>query len=242
MQKASGVVVSWHREQNIAQIVRRMLDQEFITDVVIWNNDKLRTVIAHDVASFRSHSDPENGCGGELYETEDEETGKRIVLVDSYINVKTLGRFAATALTEQDIIATCDDDYLVNNWQQIAERFEGHNGKTLVAAAARGHVRAWQERRWAHEDAELALLGWGSMFDRRWWPAVRDAYAAQYGKDLCYYGKADRLFSIGLNRGHDVFHEDTDAMGATDRDAIYRQPGHVVRINESHARAFALLS
>lgn len=242
MLKATGVVISWKRPQNIAKIVQRFVEQKWITDVVVWNNSGMP--ISRDFGTYRwtEFNDTKHGVAGDVGTLRDwRDANKTVRVVTSRSNVKILGRFAATQFAEQDVIATCDDDYIVHNWEEIARRFEDNSFQQLVACAVPGHAKAHTNGRWKWGSAELALLGWGSMWDRRWWPPIRDRYIAKYGHDECYYGKADRLFSIGLNQKHDVFAANVTAMGANDSTAIYRQSGHVTRMDEAHERAVALL-
>jgi hypothetical protein len=113
-------------------------------------------------------------------------------------NIINYGRYDAALRASNDIIYTQDDDCIVNNIEEIYNSFISdptcisHSGTDYYESDIPNNI---------YGDAQMALAGWGSIFDRRWIP-VLDKYIEKYGKDYCFYRETDRIFSLLLHKHH----------------------------------------
>ena len=214
--KVSGVVLSYGRTENIPRIVAGMLEQPWMDDVVVWHNSgcSLTPVTEHSI---------------------------RMTVVQSNTNVFTWGRFLACYHCNHHTIATVDDDNLPRNWQAIYDGYQANPEVITASIRTPGHMKMDAKLRWGtcHE----VLLGWGSMFCRHWISAAFSKYIQRYGKDEVFFRKADRLFSMLLNRHHNVIPADFEELpGALDsRVALGTRRDHQKLTMEARHRAFEIL-
>jgi len=216
----SFVMLSWARPRNLPAILSNVFSQPFVDDVVLLHQGI--PAIGPDQLGLPP---------SEL---------KRVLLRNAPENHFMWSRFSACRCAKHDRILTCDDDNLVKNWPAIAEAFAS-NPEVIAAALCDGHYAQDMRCHWG--DAHEVLLGWGAAFDRRWISEAFAPYIAKHGHDALLDRKADRLFSILLNRKHQilpaVFRE---LPGATDADmALYRRADHKDLTREARRRALDLL-
>jgi len=207
--RATAVLLSWRRRHNLPRIVESLNALPFCNEVIMWNN-------APDEADL-------SGL-----------TSCRVLSGDG--NLYTYARFLAAARASYPWIITQDDDYLVNNWEQIwAARMEDR----VVAAVPEWHAPS---RGTAWGDVQELLLGWGSVFRLEHLSAL-DLYVSRYGFDEILHRKADRLFTMLLNRRHVTLPADvTDLWEAGDPNvALASRPDHQRLTMYARERAFELL-
>jgi hypothetical protein len=216
----SVVLISWGRRRNLPAILANVLDRPYVDDVVLIHQGV--PAIGPDMLGL---APPDL---------------RRVLLRNQAENHFTWSRFAACRCCKHDRILTCDDDTLVQNWDEIAESFT-NQPEAITAALSDGHFV--QDYRCHWKTAHEVLLGWGSAFDRRWIGPTFEPYIAEFGHDTLLDRKADRIFSILLNRKHNVLPAKYREMpGTMDADiALYRRTDHEDLTKQARARALKLL-
>ena len=182
--QVSGVILSYGRPHNIARIAAGMLGQPWMDDVVVWHNPGYAEAPVID--------------------------DERVKVVVGVENLYTWGRFLAIGHCRNRIIATVDDDSLPRNWQAIYDSHLENPDVITASIRAPGHMNLDKELRWGtcHE----VLLGWGSMFDNALIISTFHKYIEKYGRDELLHRKADRLFSMLINRIHNVIPADFESL------------------------------
>jgi len=211
--KATAILLSYDRLQNLQQIADSLLSQEFVGEVICWNNNS-----AEDLKWLVETGVPVYTAGYNLY---------------------TWARFvAAMYCAKHDWIITQDDDYLIHNWPAI---WEARDPDRIVAALDRTHRNIHDKQsRWGgcHE----VLLGWGSVFRRELIPLALHPYIATHGIDQILLRKADRLFGIMLGREHKVLPAiETRLHGCAGTMALYRRGDHQTMTRIARERALELM-
>ena len=209
----SACLVSWKRPENMRRIVQQLRTQRLIDDILVWNNDP---------TSYLNL----DGLEG-------------VTVIESERNEVTYGRFLCMQRARHEIIYTQDDDCLVPNIRELYETFRldptriAHNLKL-------GHLAANSDNLFG--TAHMALVGWGAVL-RREWTGVFDRYVDRFGKDELLRRKADRLFSILLNRRHRSLPiVVADLPGATGNEALSVRDDHLELTRKAVERALALLA
>jgi len=208
--RATAVLLSWRRRGNLPRIVESLNALPFCGEVIVWNNA------------------PEEANLAEL------DGVCRVMREDS--NLYTYARFLAAAQARHPWIITQDDDYVVNNWEQLwAARIKDR----VVANRPEWHT---QSRGSTWGDVQEVLLGWGSVFRLEHLNAL-DLYISRYGFDKLLHRKADRLFTMLLNRRHITLPADvTDLWEPGDPNvALASRPDHQRLTQYARERAFELL-
>lgn len=145
------VVVSYKRPWNIPVIVQSAERYGF-GEVYIWDNSEK----------------PEELEKWLVDEAPEVATTYRIGRAD--YNCYTMGRYAGTIRAcEKDIVATCDDDYLLTQagWDRLIENWDG---RKIVSQLPRENNQYESAR-----SLPYLNLGYGSLFDKDW---AREAFAA----------------------------------------------------------------
>ena len=153
-------------------------------------------------------------------------------------NLVTYGRYQAARHCRNDVVYTQDDDCLVHNIDELYKAFCAE--PTRIAHGLKiTHLSRNDEN--IHGHAQMALVGWGAFF-RRGWTDVLQTYRDTYGEDELLYSKADRIFSILLNRRHQsILAHVTDLPGASGPEALSVQSEHFDLIDKAVSRAVALV-
>jgi len=216
---ASGLVLSYRRIGNLPAIVGNMIASGLVTDVVVAHNDPDRPLSHRDFPDLPR---------------------EQIIILNSGANRYTYGRFLALPACQHDTVLTCDDDVLQLDWHGILETFRQHP-ESIVAAMPPGHRRHHAKLAW--ETAREILLGWGAAFDRRWAVPAFEPYIARHGHDKVLERKADRLFSILLDRLHTVLDARfVELPGARQAGlALCTLPDHSCLNDLARTRALAIL-
>ena len=211
----SFVMLSFGRVENLSVILDNVLDQPFVDDAVVVHQGT-------------------KAIGTDALGLSPDKLSR--VLLSNDGNWHTYRRFTATRRCRHDSILTCDDDNLVHDWPKVAKTFI-KNPEVIAAGLSHGHLIHDPKCRWG--EMHEVLLGFGAAFDRRWISEAFSPYIAKYGCDELLHRKADRLFSMLLNRLHQVFLASYQELpGATDRTiALYRRDDHCKLTDEARQRA-----
>lgn len=163
----------------------------------------------------------------------------RVRVIESPENYVTYGRFLAAGLASHSVIYTQDDDCFVHNIAELYETFR--QDPTRIAHGLKlGHLI--DNPRNLFGEAHMALLGWGALF-RREWVDVFQAYIDQYGEDELLVRKADRIFSLLLNRRHRSIPADvTDLPGTDGEEALSVRADHLEWTARAIERSLPLLN
>jgi len=165
--------------------------------------------------------------------------GDDVTVVQSASNVVTYGRYLAVEHAKHDVIYTQDDDCLVHNIGELYETFR-NNPHRIAHGLKLGHLAVNAENLFG--DAQMALVGWGGFFHREW-TGVFDAYRELFGEDELLWRKADRLFSLLLNRrSRSRLADVTDLDGASGDVALSVLPDHEELTRQAITRALSLLN
>lgn len=214
----SAVIPSYRRVATLKALVENLRQHSFVDDIIIFHND-----VANPIAAKRLGIDIRN-----------------VLIINSIENLYTYGRFyAAKQFAMNDAVLTCDDDNLVHNWPAIADAYE-IGCKCVVSAMPPGHIKHQDRQR--HKASHEVLLGWGAAFDRQQIDSVFAPYIDEYGRDNVMLRKADRLFTMLLNRPHTVMPAYFTRLYETERDVdLWQRPDHVKLTREARKRAWDLL-
>lgn len=216
-QSVSACLLSWKRPDNVRQIVAGLRKEPLIDDIVVWNNNPDMRL--------------------DLDEFDD------VTVIDAERNEVTYGRFLAARHARHDVIYTQDDDCLVHNIAELAETFRLDDSR-IAHNLKLGHLAAGSDDRFetAEGVAQMALLGWGALFDRRWIKAL-DLSIERHGRDELLRRKADRLFALLQHCRHrSIPAQVTDLRGASGKEALSVRDDHVDLTRHSIARALQLLA
>lgn len=139
-------------------------------------------------------------------------------------NIINYGRYTSALKAENDVIYTQDDDCIVDSLGDIYNQFVKDSSRVAYSGIP-GYEEKISENIFGEK--QMAMAGWGFMFDRRWIP-VLGKYIDKYGKDNCFYRETDRIFSILLNRHHNYVPGGVRHLEGKDGpEALCQQPEHL---------------
>jgi len=139
-------------------------------------------------------------------------------------NIINYGRYLQAQRAENDLIYVQDDDCLVNNVDEIYDRFISDPTK-ICHAGINDYQKVIPEN--IYGKTQMAMLGWGAVFDRKW-IGILDKYTDKYGKDYCFYRETDRIFTMLLNQHHNfVLGDIVSLKGERDQYALSQQKDHL---------------
>lgn len=180
-----------------------MLQQPQIKEVILWMN--------HDLLIDQFYSDPPH-----------------LRVLHSPQNLCTHARYLAIARARYDIIATCDDDVMVQDWQTLFREYE--RTKRITTYLDPGHYNLIKDtyiHKYNGGEAHETLVGYGSVFHKAH-AHVLDDYKSHFGEDEVLHRKSDRIFTILQNEPHNnIMCDVTHMQGAWGSEALYRQNDHV---------------
>jgi len=207
---ASVCLISWKRPDNVRTIVEHLRVHPRIDDIVVWNNNPDAPLVIE---------------------------GDDVTVINSSKNVVTYGRFLATKHARHDIIYTQDDDCIVGNIDHLFETFD-LDSSSIAHGLKLGHLM--QNSGNLFGCGHVALLGWGSVFDRRWCSAI-DKYIEVYGEDELLRRKADRIFTLLLERRHrSIPAVVTDLPGASGPESLSVRSDHESLTAEAISRVMTI--
>lgn len=206
----SACLVSWQRPDNVRLITEQLRANQLIDDIVIWNNNPNVSL---------EFDDP------------------RITVIESQENLVTYGRFQAAQHARHDVIYTQDDDCLVENIDQLFETF-CLDPSRIAHGLKLGHLCANASN--LVGPGQVALLGWGALFDRRW-IACFQQYTARFGEDQLLHRKADRIFSLLLGRRHrSILSYVRDLDGSDGGEALSVRSDHMELTSQAISRVLSI--
>jgi len=134
---------------------------------------------------------------------------------------KVYARYLLADQARNETIYTQDDDVIVHD---IDKLYEAYDGKQLVyGAPADFEPKANGE----YKMNNLALVGWGSFFQRGWLCRM-DFYTEEYGEDDLFLREADRVFTMLQLTNHKYMPvELTMLSDATSTDALSQDAKHL---------------
>ena len=159
-------------------------------------------------------------------------------VIESDQNLVTYGRFLCAQQAKHSTIFTQDDDCIVQNISDLYESFLASPDR-ITHGLKHPHLLTNAEN--CFGKAQMSLLGWGAFFQKQWMQ-VLSSYKEKYGVDELLIRKADRLFSLLLNRRHQsMLAEVTDLEGASGEEALSVRKDHMCLSEQAVKRAISLL-
>lgn len=152
-------------------------------------------------------------------------------------NVICYGRYLSAKRAKNKIIYTQDDDCIVNNLEEIYERFISEPD-TICHSGISDYQKVIPDN--IYGKAQMAMAGWGYFFNKDWIP-VLDKYIKKYGKDYCFYRETDRIFSLLQNKPISFVLGDIEHLGRNDDHALSNQSDHLKYKQMAIDRALELL-
>ncbi len=223
----TAVIPTFHpaRFSNLPAIIERIKRDVLACDeIIVWDNSGGK--LDGEVRETVYHAGP-------------------TTIITSASNRFTYGRYQAAELASNKTIITCDDDCLVENWNEVIGRHLQETSRALVTNLGRGHAVAAPKRythRYPGGECYETLLGWGACFAKSDLQ-VLNQYLARYGEDEILIRKADRIFPMLLNRAHEIIEVKVNHLGgASDDHALYRRRDHWRLNREAYARVKAILT
>jgi len=144
-------------------------------------------------------------------------------------NIKCYARYTLAKKAKNNLIYTQDDDCIVNGIDKLYEEYLRHPD-IITTGGIQSYLDVIKDniyRYHLHGDCHMALLGWGSFFQKKW-IGVLDEYVKVYGKDKCFYREPDRIFSMLLGRRHKIVLADIELLKDPDlTTALCEQPEHI---------------
>ena len=159
-------------------------------------------------------------------------------VIQSGQNLVTYGRFLCAQQAHHPIVFTQDDDCIVHNVPELYEAFLASPDR-ITHGLKHPHLFANAEN--CFGKSQMSLVGWGAFFQKDWL-SVLDFYKEKYGVDELLIRKADRIFSLLLNRRHQsMLAEVTDLEGASGEEALSVLGDHMILSDQAVTRALSLL-
>jgi GT2 family glycosyltransferase/2-polyprenyl-3-methyl-5-hydroxy-6-metoxy-1,4-benzoquinol methylase/tetratricopeptide (TPR) repeat protein len=163
---------------------------------------------------------------------------ENVRVINADRNMVTYGRYLCAKQAAHDVIYTQDDDCLVHNIDDLHQSFQLASD-CISHGLKLGHLAHNVEN--FFDSAQMALVGWGAFFKKEWID-VFDNYIAAFGEDDLLIRKADRLFSLLLNRRHrSTLADVSDLDGASGPEALSVKPDHIDLTHKAVSRALGLL-
>jgi hypothetical protein len=140
-------------------------------------------------------------------------------------NIMNYGRYVLAKEAKNDHIYLQDDDLLIHNVEDIYKAYK-ENPDKLINGGSKNYLTCAEDEN-KYGKSQMAIVGWGSMLNRKYIPLL-DKYINRYGKDDCFYRETDRILSMLMNQYHVMIEVDFDTLpGATSEYAFSQQKDHV---------------
>ena len=138
-----------------------------------------------------------------------------------------------------DLIYTQDDDCIVHGIENLYASFVTAPDRISYGGTEGLHNVDQQNIRGS---AKMCMAGWGSMFSRSW-ISVLDKYIERYGMDTCFFRETDRIFSLLLNKHHNLVKtvRIEHLEGAVDKNALALEADHWKSKAKAIDRALGIL-
>ncbi len=227
---ATGVVIAYKRLDNMQQIVDSFLSADFINEVIIWSN-----LPQDETLHFKE-------------KIKNEWESKKVAVCGLGENIFLAGRFLAAGQATNSLIATCDDDCLVSDWNQLYER---HLATGKIACYMNPKHEDFGIKKWRHgygSNGRIAyetLLGWGAVFSVEQIGKAFSKWRGHFGDEHheLFDRKADRIFAILQDEKHEQIRKEPNHLkGANFRSALCRKDDHYKLTREAQLRCLEILN
>jgi hypothetical protein len=208
----TGIILTYNRFCNVP-IILDELKAQGVDKFVVWVND------CH----------PQNGLHTFLLRKYSD-----VSVITSPRNCICFGRYLAALVAPTKFVYVQDDDSRPGPIKQLLES-AANNPDRISTFLDPGHFKYSMRGGYRLDilDARETLVGYGAVFHKglvRWLLT----YDRLYEIDDLFDREADRIFAMLLNRPHiEIPHDVKHLPGASDENALFRQPGH----NESRQLA-----
>lgn len=148
------------------------------------------------------------------------------------------GRYLAAQQAKNKIIYTQDDDAIVDNVDEIYEKFLS-DPTTVAHAGTEEYSQVIKDN--IYGDHQMAMFGWGAIFNREW-TGVLEQYLERFGNDYCFQRETDRIFTVLLRKHHNfVPGKITHLEGARGPEALSSKDDHVAFKNLAINRCLEII-
>lgn len=134
----SVCLLSYKRPDNIQQIIDHLHPYNYITEILVWNNQPFHKLRLR---------------------------GDKVRIIDSPENTLCYGRFLCAKQAKNEIIYVQDDDAIVKNFSQLYAEFLNDPSR-MVHGLINKHYQ--NRNQYNHFYGSGALLGWGAFFKKSW--------------------------------------------------------------------------
>lgn len=147
------------------------------------------------------------------------------------------GRYEAMKRAKHDIIYTQDDDIVNQSLDRLVQSFK-ENPLAISYAVREDYLPKIEAKTFGK--CQLALVGWGSMFDKELLKVFRK-YTDVYGVDDLLIREADRAFTVLQGRHHFPVVSDLRSLeGETSDQAMSSEANHVQTMSEMVVKCIEL--
>jgi hypothetical protein len=201
----TGIVLGYHRPQNIMPILTALRERG-LSNVIVWDN-------SDDARCIKAIGPP---------------FGDTMVANYGGPNRMCFGRFTAAAGASTKHIYVQDDDAAPSDVEELLYQCVNH--RRLAVYLDESHTE-WSKRHYKLDDCRIGsyetLLGWGGVFEKEWLSVFLRYFMVFPECDEILCREADRIFAMLLCQPHIELKTEIKHMdGACDSDALWRQPQH----------------
>lgn len=135
------------------------------------------------------------------------------------------GRYLMADKARNSLIYVQDDDVVVRNLDKLYEAFLDQPLKIANGGTPEYIVQTENNR---FGSAQMALVGWGTLFRKDWYTKTILKYTNVHRKDYCFYRETDRIWTMLLNQHHNMVELDIEELeGSRGPEALSSQEEHL---------------
>lgn len=138
-------------------------------------------------------------------------------------NTINYGRYQLARAASNDIIYTQDDDCVIENLDEVYEKFMSDPTKICHSGIYDYQIVIPEN---IYGERQMAMFGWGAFFNKEW-ISVLNKYTDKHGTDHCFMRETDRIFSILKGGHHNFVLGNIKHMGRFDSDALSNRSDHL---------------
>ncbi len=139
-----------------------------------------------------------------------------VKIIQSDNSKMVYGRYLATEYARHDIIYTQDDDILIKN---IPEIYKVFNGEQMAIGMKEGAIKRYGELKYGN--GQVALVGHGAFYKKEWLKVLDKCE-----KDKAFYRDVDRMFTLLMNRPHNIIISETEDLPSWRTSGLEYQENH----------------
>lgn len=141
------------------------------------------------------------------------------------VNEMNYGRYLMADKAKNNLIYTQDDDHIIHNVDDIYRSFL-KNPKQISNGGIEDYLKVVPDN--IYGSSQMAMFGWGTIFNKDWYSERLQKYIDVWGKDYCFYRETDRIFSMLLNKHHVMVPINAEVLpGARGEEALSSQEEHI---------------